>query len=268
MTNAPDKTGFALGRHLTAEFYDCDPRILADAAEVERVMLAAARKSGATVISSDFHDFKPQGVSGVVVISESHFAIHAWPEHDYAAVDLFTCGDAIDFDVALAGISSGLGCSDWIISSIMNRGIVGNNGVERLVPVIEGHEKRYALSWRKRFNSGPTPARAISAAIDVYDCSGCDLAAPGELAAFLQNFANKLGMEPVGCLRVESSDNGGMFFEIPLENGRISGFRDDGGRAVYLDIFSVGFFDPRPAAEFAVTELGGAYYRMQPHIRQ
>ena len=50
----------------------------------------AAQKSGATIINSSFHTFEPQGVSGVVIIAESHFTIHAWPEHDYAAVDIFT----------------------------------------------------------------------------------------------------------------------------------------------------------------------------------
>ena len=82
--------GFALGRHMTVEFYDCDPKALADAELVKTVFLRAAEKSGATVIDANFHEFEPQGVSGVVVISESHFAVHAWPEHDYAAVDLFT----------------------------------------------------------------------------------------------------------------------------------------------------------------------------------
>ena len=67
--------GFALGRHMTVEFYDCDPKALADAELVKTVFLRAAEKSGATVIDANFHEFEPQGVSGVVVISESHFAI-------------------------------------------------------------------------------------------------------------------------------------------------------------------------------------------------
>ena len=81
--------GFALGRHLTIEFYECDPDILLNKDDVEEALLKAAKDSGATIISSSFHDFKPQGISGVVIIAESHFTVHAWPEHDYAAVDIY-----------------------------------------------------------------------------------------------------------------------------------------------------------------------------------
>ena len=160
--------GFALGRHMTVEFYDCDPKALADAELVKTVFLRAAEKSGATVIDANFHEFEPQGVSGVVVISESHFAVHAWPEHDYAAVDLFTCGDKVDFEVAIDVIAKGIKSAQWIVSSVMNRGIVGNNGVERLVPVIEGRNCRFSLSWEERFLS--SRAHALSASIDIYEC--------------------------------------------------------------------------------------------------
>jgi len=72
-----------------------------DVAAIERDMVGAAQKAGATVINSTFHHFSPYGVSGVVVIQESHLAIHTWPEYGYAAVDLFTCGEMdawISFD--------------------------------------------------------------------------------------------------------------------------------------------------------------------------
>ncbi len=59
-------------------------------------MVESAQNAGATVINSTFHHFSPFGVSGVVVIQESHLAIHTWPEFQYAAVDLFTCGESVD----------------------------------------------------------------------------------------------------------------------------------------------------------------------------
>ncbi len=86
----------ALGRHILAEVYGCEPNILNDPEKVEKVMVAAALTSGAEVREVAFHKFSPQGVSGVVVISESHLAIHTWPELGYAAVDVFTCGDRVD----------------------------------------------------------------------------------------------------------------------------------------------------------------------------
>lgn len=86
----------ALGRHILAEVHGCDTEILNDQAAVEQIMVSAALKAGAEVREVAFHKFSPQGVSGVVVISESHLAVHTWPEHGYAAVDVFTCGDTVN----------------------------------------------------------------------------------------------------------------------------------------------------------------------------
>lgn len=86
----------ALGRHLLAEFYECNPEILDDLNIVEEYMKQSADVAGATIVNWTFHRFNPQGVSGVVVIAESHLAIHTWPEYGYAAIDLFTCGESVD----------------------------------------------------------------------------------------------------------------------------------------------------------------------------
>jgi S-adenosylmethionine decarboxylase len=86
----------ALGRQLLAELFGCDRGVLNDRAAIEMIMNSAAVSSGATVVRSVFHLFNPNGISGVVVIAESHLAIHTWPEFRYAAVDIFTCGDDVD----------------------------------------------------------------------------------------------------------------------------------------------------------------------------
>lgn len=85
-----------LGRNLIVELFGCAPEILNDVGGIEEKMVAAARAARATVISVSFHHFAPFGVSGVVVIQESHLAIHTWPEYGYAALDIFTCGQAMD----------------------------------------------------------------------------------------------------------------------------------------------------------------------------
>ncbi len=82
-----------LGTHLIAELFDCNELHLNDVKKVEEVMMAAAELSSATIIKPFFHKFSPYGISGVIVIAESHFTIHTWPEYGYAAVDVFTCGD-------------------------------------------------------------------------------------------------------------------------------------------------------------------------------
>ncbi len=81
-----------LGTHLLLELYDCNIAALNQADEIEEKLVAAAKQAGATVVTSTFHQFSPQGVSGVVVIAESHITIHTWPELGYAALDVFTCG--------------------------------------------------------------------------------------------------------------------------------------------------------------------------------
>ncbi|WP_027364186.1 adenosylmethionine decarboxylase [Desulfotruncus alcoholivorax] len=85
-----------LGRHVLAEIYGCKFDILNDIKKVEKIMVEAALEAGAEVREYVFHKFSPQGVSGVVVISESHLAIHTWPELGYAAVDVFTCGEKVN----------------------------------------------------------------------------------------------------------------------------------------------------------------------------
>ncbi len=90
-----------LGKHILAEFYGCDFERLNDPELLERASLEAVERSGATIMSHHFKVFEPQGVSGVVVIAESHLSFHTWPEHGYAAVDYFTCGEHIDIHLAV-----------------------------------------------------------------------------------------------------------------------------------------------------------------------
>ena len=90
----------SLGYHLILELEGCPAAILNDTNSVSRIMTKAVKASGATMIQPFLHKFAPQGVSGVVIISESHFSIHTWPEYGYAAIDIFTCGDQIDMGIA------------------------------------------------------------------------------------------------------------------------------------------------------------------------
>jgi S-adenosylmethionine decarboxylase proenzyme len=86
----------ALARHVLAEYYGCEPGLLDDPARLQPLLEAAVRAAKAVVIKTQLHHFSPQGVSGVVILAESHLAVHTWPEHGYAAVEIFTCGDHTD----------------------------------------------------------------------------------------------------------------------------------------------------------------------------
>ncbi len=98
-----------LGRHVLIEFYECATEALNNLEFIEEQMLEAARLTGATIVGKIFHRFSPHGVSGAVVIAESHLTIHTWPEYDYAAVDLFTCGPTVDPWKAFTHLQTAIG---------------------------------------------------------------------------------------------------------------------------------------------------------------
>jgi spermidine synthase len=96
------ETHAACGSQVVLDLYECATPHLDDLPWVKATLVAAARAAGATIVETVFHKFAPWGISGVVVIAESHLAIHIWPEKSYAAVDVFTCGENVLTDVATA----------------------------------------------------------------------------------------------------------------------------------------------------------------------
>jgi S-adenosylmethionine decarboxylase proenzyme len=107
-----------LGNVVVAELYGCDTELLKNVPSIEEGMLQSAEEGNAHIVSSTFKQFDPWGVSGVIVIQESHFAIHTWPEHNYAAVDIFTCGNEMDPKKALKYLSKYLRCKRLKYSSV------------------------------------------------------------------------------------------------------------------------------------------------------
>ncbi|HOA71639.1 MAG: adenosylmethionine decarboxylase [Bacillota bacterium] len=112
-----------LGRHVLAEVYGCEFDVLNDLDRIREVMVNAALSAGAEVIETTFHRFSPQGISGVVVISESHLAIHTWPELGYAALDVFTCGSDVDPWVAMEAIIEEFGATS-VTATEVKRGVL------------------------------------------------------------------------------------------------------------------------------------------------
>ena len=85
----------SLGRHLLGELLGC--RNLPDTPEeLDPLLRRAAELIDATVVGSQFHRFEPWGLSGVLLVKESHIAVHTWPEHQCACVDVFTCSEEMD----------------------------------------------------------------------------------------------------------------------------------------------------------------------------
>ncbi len=91
-------------------------------------MRAAAEEARATVMNSSFHKFGPQGVSGVLVLAESHLSVHTWPEHGYAATDIYVCGESCFPRLAQVSLARALGASQTELLTI-ERGLDAPAGV-------------------------------------------------------------------------------------------------------------------------------------------
>jgi S-adenosylmethionine decarboxylase len=113
----------SLGKHLIIELYECQSEIINNAKRVKEKLMEAVKISGANPVQSFIHEFNPHGISGVVVIEESHFSVHTWPEYGYCALDIFTCGDEIDCYSALLYLKKGFHAKNLSVTE-MKRGML------------------------------------------------------------------------------------------------------------------------------------------------
>ncbi len=129
------------GRHIIMDASGCNPETLNNLEVLKQILVDAAERANATVLNVAFHHFTPQGVSGVVVISESHLSIHTWPEYGYAALDFYTCGDA-DPKLACEYVAEKLGATSVQTTEIV-RG-EENNGkyLHRLLTTKEREDEQ------------------------------------------------------------------------------------------------------------------------------
>lgn len=119
-----------LGIHLIADFFECDTSVINNAESVEKIMTEAVKISGATIVKPFFHRFSPHGISGIIVVAESHFAIHTWPEHSAAAVDIFSCGDFNYID-ALVYIKESIKSPENSVIQVYRGNISGNDTIDK-----------------------------------------------------------------------------------------------------------------------------------------
>jgi len=101
----------SLGTHIILDLYGCDPESLKHVSDVQAVMREASRLGDFTIVTEEYHQFEPHGVSGATIIQESHLTLHSWPEHRYAALEIFYCGENRNVDTAIAYLTSAFGAS-------------------------------------------------------------------------------------------------------------------------------------------------------------
>ena len=124
-----------LGKHYILELYDCPADLLSDPKFIEKQMNAAAIEMEASIVNSNFHHFNPYGVSGVIIIKESHLTIHTWPEYGYAAIDIFTCGK-IYMDKGIDYLKTNLKAKGSKVRKL------GRGAVEKFTKEFEGNVKQ------------------------------------------------------------------------------------------------------------------------------
>lgn len=261
---------FALGRQITIEYCDCAPDVFLDKKQVENALLNAAEKSGATIISSNFHDFNPQGISGVVIIAESHFTIHTWPEHNYAAVDIFTCGDTIDLDVAVLSMKLAFQSDNVVISSDRNRGVLGKTFVSEKTGLTVAEPNLLPISWAREFEE--KKPWGVLTSVDIYAVEPSSIRDAGLIKEFVYKLCDHIKMKRFGECQVvhfgEDEKVAGFSMTQLIETSLISGHFANKTNAAYIDIFSCKFYEPREVAEFALSFFKGEHYKMQVSLRQ
>ncbi len=124
----------ALGTQIVLDLKNCDPIILNDLSKIRSILVSAAKASGVTILGESFHQFHPQGVTGILAIAESHFSIHTWPEYRYAAVDIFTCGTTCDPYLAARLIIEEVRCQEPSIIEV-KRGVLAEAYEAAATPV-------------------------------------------------------------------------------------------------------------------------------------
>ena len=112
----------SIGHHYIVEASECDPTIIKSVDKVQQILVKAAEIAKAKVWSISVNRFPPQGVSGVIVISESHISCHTWPEYGYVALDFYKCGGPGDPEKAVFYAVEAFGASTSHITEI-TRGI-------------------------------------------------------------------------------------------------------------------------------------------------
>ncbi|MEM2622665.1 MAG: adenosylmethionine decarboxylase [Candidatus Nezhaarchaeales archaeon] len=121
-----------VGYHYVVEASGCDPEVLGNVDKLREILLRAAKNAKMDVKGSYFFKFTPTGVSGTLIVAMSHVSIHTWPEHQYAALDVYVCGEGHDSEKAVSEILAGLKAKHAHITEI-RRGVKDNDEFTHII---------------------------------------------------------------------------------------------------------------------------------------
>lgn len=117
-------TTLRLGEHYICDLSGCSHELLLDSERSYALFSRAVRESGLTVVDEGFYKFSPHGFTCFLLLAESHASLHAWPEYDYCAIDLFTCNLGMDMTPLVEKIKSAFGAQSYTLRLIERDAVV------------------------------------------------------------------------------------------------------------------------------------------------
>ncbi len=258
-------SGLFLARHLIVDFYDCDINILLDCKKLEKILILSAKKIWVTIISSNFNIFEPQWVSWVVILSESHFTIHTWPEYCYAAVDIFTCWN-MNYQKWINFLTKFLKSKKIQIITDQQRWLATKFKNKKLNNKIVIKKKK---SWKEEFKKNNN--WWIACSIDVYDCNPKTIRNSNEIKRYVKELCNIIKMNRFWNTKIvhfgENAQIAWYSMTQLIETSLISAHFANKTNTSYIDIFSCKYYDPAIVANFTTKFFEWKYYKLKINMR-
>lgn len=253
----------ALGLQWLIECHDADPRALDDREVLEAALVQAARAAGATVLGAHMHRFAPQGVSGVVVLAESHLTVHTWPEHRYAAFDLFSCSERILVGPALDELGRALKAGEVTASAALRRGVLGVRGVARALGAPWAEARLVPL--REQFDA--QRGGGLLVAIDAWGCPGRALERAGAEGA-MRAVVEAAGLGAASRVWSWGDERDAGWVAVEGGRGALTARLDAGRGVAHVELRSTAFFDPARAAAAVVDAVGARAHTVTSVVRR
>ncbi len=264
--NKESNSSLFLARHLTLDYYDCDTEVLLDNKLLEQTLIDSAKAIWATIISSNFNTFEPQWVSWVVVLSESHFTIHTWPEHNYVAIDMFACWN-MQFEKWIELLTKAFKSQKvelvtdlkrWLATNFWDN--IWNNNV------ILSEEWN---NWEENFEKNNS--WWIASSVDVYWCNPDLIRDVDSIQKYVKELCNLIQMKTFWDTQIVHfwEDEKVAWYSMTqlIETSLVSGHFANATNNAYIDIFSCKYYDPKVVADFTVRYFKWKHYKLNINMR-
>lgn len=263
-----------VGTHLTAEFWQTQ-KTITSAQELEKILIASAKHANSTPLKVAIEKFEPQGITGVVIVAESHISVHTWPEENYVAVDAFTCGDNTIPQKAIEYLQKQFKPKMIQIQEI-KRGIQSN---AKPVPIEQDPKKKERRDVAETTSTIETQdiskdnqVFGQELTLNLKDCDHESISSKEKILEFVDKLCSLIDMKKFGKPFIEhfakhSEIAAGYSVAQMIETSLISGHFSEFWDNAYLNIFSCKPFDAQIARNFAKEFFGAKSLEARLTIR-